>query len=674
MNPLNSIRSNLLLNISGVVLLIGGAMLITTLSGASHSARSLSSSLINQSLQQTDAHLKQLFDPIREQLLTARSWGERGLLRLDDPERLNRLLVPFMQQHNHVSAVLLADEHGNENMLRRDQLHWSHRLTRPEDWQQFSLLYTWTSGAESMQPGWHELAYDPRTRPWYQQATRHADATGGELITWTDPYIFFTAKEPGITAATLFTAPDGKRYVLGIDVLLTDISKFTSALRIGEHGKVTVLTRDNRIIGLPYDASFIDEAARRDALLRAPEDLGVRLATDAAAAFAQQAKKEHDPLRFVSEHVAWWGESQPFALSHDQSLVVTVLVPEKELLGSAADTTWWIVSATMIVLLFSLWRALALARRFSDPIEQLVAQSERISRGDLKPGRTIQAKISEVRRLADAHEKMRSSLQTLITLEQDLQVARQIQQRFLPQHLPQLSGYDIDARSQPANATGGDTYDVIGIAHTDNAMFRVQHENARDAMLLLADATGHGIGPALSVTQVRAMLRMAVRLNTPIPEMARHFNDQLSADLHEGRFVTAWLGHLDTVNHRLNYFSAGQAPLFWYRAHLGHCELLAANAPPFGVLADMTIELPPAISLEPGDMFAVVSDGILDARDNTGIPLSEQRVSALLRQHADQNAAQWVQTLFSALEHHAQGTTQKDDQTVIVIKRLADAI
>ena len=83
-------------------------------------------------------------------------------------------------------------------------------------------------------------------------------------------------------------------------------------------------------------------------------------------------------------------------------------------------------------------------------------------------------------------------------LERDLQIARQIQQGTFPDALPAIGGFDLVAWSEPADETGGDTYDVIG-------------RSAGSVLFLLADATGHGIGPALSVTQVRAMLRNGPR-------------------------------------------------------------------------------------------------------------------------------------------------------------------
>jgi phosphoserine phosphatase len=94
-----------------------------------------------------------------------------------------------------------------------------------------------------------------------------------------------------------------------------------------------------------------------------------------------------------------------------------------------------------------------------------------------------------------------------VKIERDLAVAREIQMNVLPRELPKYPGYDLAAASVPAEETGGDIYDVVPVA------------DASSCVLLLADATGHGIGPALSVTQVRAMLRIAVRLGARLRDV-----------------------------------------------------------------------------------------------------------------------------------------------------------
>jgi len=163
--------------------------------------------------------------------------------------------------------------------------------------------------------------------------------------------------------------------------------------------------------------------------------------------------------------------------------------------------------------------------------------------------------------------RMLEDLVTKEKMERELAVARDIQMRVLPKEVPDLPGYDVAGWSRPADETGGDTYDIIGVA--ENRL-----------ILLLGDATGHGIGPALSVTQVRSMLRVCVRLGAGLDDAFRHINDQLSDDLASNRFVTAFLGVLDSSAHRVDYHAGGQGPLLHFHGAGGECEWLKASTVP----------------------------------------------------------------------------------------------
>src|SRR5206468_8987196 len=100
-------------------------------------------------------------------------------------------------------------------------------------------------------------------------------------------------------------------------------------------------------------------------------------------------------------------------------------------------------------------------------------------------------------------------------MERELGLAREIQMGLLPRAMPALPGYDLAGASLPAEQTGGDTFDIVPAGE-------------ERLVVLLGDATGHGIAPALSVTQVRSMLRIAVRLGASLDDAFRHINDQLT--------------------------------------------------------------------------------------------------------------------------------------------------
>ena len=195
----------------------------------------------------------------------------------------------------------------------------------------------------------------------------------------------------------------------------------------------------------------------------------------------------------------------------------------------------------------------------------------------------------------------------------------------------------------------------------------------RQLVLLLGDATGHGLGPALSVTQVRAMLRVALRLGADLDTSFTSINDQLSDDLAANRFVTAFLGALDLETHRVTYHSAGQGPLLHYRAATGDFESRDSTMIPLGMIGGVPIKEPAIFELEPGDILALMTDGIFEYENSSGEEFGAERVTELIKKHRDQPPAQLVQTLMQAVDDFAQQAPQADDMTIVLLRRQAGA-
>lgn len=229
----------------------------------------------------------------------------------------------------------------------------------------------------------------------------------------------------------------------------------------------------------------------------------------------------------------------------------------------------------------------------------------------------------------------------------------------------------LDAWSEPAEATGGDTYDLLATRRTGAGEAMIVNDGAERPVMLLADAVGHGIGPALAVTQVRAMLRMAVRTGAPLADVINHLNDQLCDDLTDGRFITMWLAELDAATHALSSFSAGQGPLLHYVAAEHRVHALNADMLPLGVLSGLDIELPAPIALARGDLFAVISDGVFDAMNPAGEMFGTGRVTELLLASRQEPPARILERLREAVAVFTAGAPADDDRTAIVLNRMS---
>lgn len=242
-------------------------------------------------------------------------------------------------------------------------------------------------------------------------------------------------------------------------------------------------------------------------------------------------------------------------------------------------------------------------------------------------------------------------------INRELAVAREIQMGTFPRKMPPLEGYELVGHSVPADETGGDSFDVIGL------------EGER-LMLLLGDATGHGIGPALSVVQVRSMLRVAMRLHADLDQSLTQINDQLDEDLASNRFVTAFLGLLDAPNHRVDYHSAGQGPLLLFRAESGDCESFGATATPLGMFSGFPPKPALSLDLAPGDILCLMTDGVFEQEDANGEQVGEERVIELIRRNRNAPASELLEALFALVREHRGAAPQSDDVTVLLVRRL----
>ncbi len=680
-----SIRRSLTLNMIAVIAFLSGAIMVTMAVGSRLAIKKLSQKVIDQTIAQTREKLGSFFDPVENELLRVKALGQKEQIGPDDFEQLRGRLAAIIRHYPQVTSLMIADESGRELMTLYSGGRWLIRQSGLKD-DGRAKFTEWADTDESaVSVTWKEFDYDPRERPWYKGAAAKwngcADPESPDnaemLIYWTDPYRFMTTQEYGITVSTQFVRPDGSKCVIGFDILLKDIQTFTEDLKVLSYEQAVILTTDvpdnRRIVGFSTTEHYGDLRPDEDFMLKPPGDLKDPLVKKAIEVIVNQKTMEQgDSFRFFSLGKAWWVSEGRFNLTSDQGFLMAVIVPESDMLEDIRRSQLWVLGIVIVVLVLGVRRPLVLANRYSGPIELLVAESNRMSTGDLEAGEPIVSPVREVTALAEAHEKMRQGLKTLLKLEGDIQIAREIQQKTLPECVPQLAGFDIDGWNAPAEETGGDTYDVVGYEVDDaTGAVTICNDSARKAIGLLADATGHGLGPALSVTQLRAMLRMAVRMRPDISVIAEHMNEQLCADLPEGRFITAWLGEIDTVDGCLRYFSAGQAPLLYYAAGEDTVEVLDADTFPLGIFEPLGASEVKRIDMLAGDIFAVISDGIYEAVDAGDEQFGTGRVVDIIKQNRDASAKAISEAIRAAVDQYTQSGPADDDRTIIIIKRTA---
>ncbi|MFI5165634.1 MAG: SpoIIE family protein phosphatase [Thermoanaerobaculales bacterium] len=243
---------------------------------------------------------------------------------------------------------------------------------------------------------------------------------------------------------------------------------------------------------------------------------------------------------------------------------------------------------------------------------------------------------------------------SVLRTSEELRLARTIQQRFYPTVAPAIPGFDIAGASHSAEQAGGDYFDYFPMADGQLG-------------LVIGDVSGHGLGPALLMSQTRACLRALLLHTQDVSDLLNHLNAFLAADCGEEQFVTLFLACIDPRNRTLVYASGGHQS-YLLRAS-GCVETLGATGIPLGIMRRQ-IRGASELSLHPGDLLLLVTDGFEETESPEGSELGRGRILEVAQANRHRSASEIVTALCSAASDFAAGGVQKDDITAVVAKVL----
>jgi serine phosphatase RsbU (regulator of sigma subunit) len=240
-------------------------------------------------------------------------------------------------------------------------------------------------------------------------------------------------------------------------------------------------------------------------------------------------------------------------------------------------------------------------------------------------------------------------------IEQELEVARGIQQASLPKEVPTLEGWQITPYHLPAREVGGDFYDFFEL------------DDGRVGFAV-GDATGKGVPAALAVTASCSMLRAVAQDSGYSPgEVMARVNKTLLARIPSNMFVTCFYAVLEPASGHLVYANAGHdLPYLW---HAGAAEELRARGMPLGLMPGMHYE-EKEIVIEEGAVALLYTDGLVEAHDHQREMFGFPRLQALVSEHGEERSLE--ETLLEELYSFVgEGWEQEDDITLLTLKRSA---
>jgi serine phosphatase RsbU (regulator of sigma subunit) len=274
--------------------------------------------------------------------------------------------------------------------------------------------------------------------------------------------------------------------------------------------------------------------------------------------------------------------------------------------------------------------------------------------------------------LLNAYQQLQSAQAELIRLnriEEELAVARRIQQSFLPRSLPQPDGWQVAAFSRGAQAVGGDFFDCIELL-------------GGHIGFVVADACGKGVTAALFVALTRSLLRavsqapwafqysMTLDVEGALTAALYLTNDYIAREhVDSNMFITLFYGVLEPKSGAFHYANAGHNPPYLISDDGERIREVDGSGLPIGIFPSQSYDVM-QVHVEPGYKLVLFSDGITEAMNSDGEPYGDERLIAVLRANAGLSASELVETVVREVDAYAGAAPQADDMTVMVVGRV----
>ena len=236
--------------------------------------------------------------------------------------------------------------------------------------------------------------------------------------------------------------------------------------------------------------------------------------------------------------------------------------------------------------------------------------------------------------------------------DEELREAREIQDRLLPEKLPEVAGYEVAAMTQPLRFVGGDYYTVVRISE-------------RHTALCIADVAGKGLPAALLMSSLQAALAPLIRESFTPPEVCQRLNRALCDLTPEGKFITFFYAVLDSVDNRLTYCNAGHNPPLLIRTD-GACTQLKATGAVLGQFPEWLYEQSD-LQMRRGDKLMLFTDGLIEACNAEEELFGEHNLIRIARENPSSSVEELIGLLIRAASRHSGGHFQ-DDASLIVLK------
>ncbi len=511
--------------------------------------------------------------------------------------------------------------------------------------------------------GGYPEGYDPRRRPWYNEAT--------DTIGWTFPIVDTTSGQVMFTVTKTLRYPDGKRAgVAAFDITIPKV--------LGDKDIPSTWTRDMRSFMAAYkDTSENDKPglvilAQMDYQGRPSNPKGVIdyewLKSSDSKKFdrlVDQCRNELSgymemPYNGVDSIWAYAeiAENNQYIIIVPKSVIQTLPGKHRQTIFAYIQQQQLTTSAIAICVVILLALAAFFSSRvISRTIEVISSAALRLSKGDLN-ARIEMVTGDERDNVIEAFNKMGPHLKNHFKIVKALELAHEVQQNLLPMGTTQISGLDISGSSMYCDETGGDYYDYINIGAPEENKLAV----------IVGDVSGHGIASALLMATARALLRQRVAMSGEADNIITDVNHQLSLDTDfTGQFMTLFYCEFDLKDRCVTWVRAGHDPAIIYDINTDAFHELRESGMAMGVDKAYAYKKH-THPITHGQIIFLGTDGIWEMLNPEGDMFGKEALRQIVRKHASKSSEKIRDAITDELKKFRQESALLDDVTMVIIK------
>lgn len=536
-----------------------------------------------------------------------------------------------------------------------------------------SVYVVTESGILRAYPWEQEIApdFDFRKRAWFTGAVL------AEGPVWTEPYPDASGHGMILTCAQAVRTKYGT-WVVASDVTIDQLDTYTS-LTLGGKGSSLLVDSRGAVLNRPgrgNDSSLAGLPVNDATVLTGPGNGFAPVVGNMTAGLTGIERVTIDGTDTVVAYAPVRSLGWSYAFLMPASEVVAPIAATGGQIARATDATsariaeyterLHTIFAGLCVLLLLIVFLLSyyLARIITRPVDALREGTTVIGRGDLDfrldihSGDEFEALAASFNQMAaDLKDNIANLRRTTAEKERytkELEIAKEIQESFLPESVPAIPGFDVAAVTIPAMEIGGDLYDFIPV-QDGNLGF------------VIADVSGKGVSAALFMALSRTILQASGSAAPDPSGIIRNANRLIYGDGRSSMFITVFFGILDPEKKTFAYVNAGHNPPLLFRDGEAGSWLGGEKGIALGVVPEVNIDAS-TLELRPGDLLVLYTDGVTEAFNENDAFFGEDRLLSCVSRHHARPVQEIADTIIGEIRSFAGSAPQSDDITLVIIR------